>query len=289
MPAITTPDGTNLFYNDWGSGRPVVLIHGWPLDGDMWEYQTPDLVEAGFRVIAYDRRGFGRSDQPATGYNYDTLAADLKALIDRLDLKDVTLVGFSMGGGEVARYLARYGADRIRSAVLIGAVTPYLLKSDDNPDGVPAEAFAEMIDGLKADRPAFLSGFGKTFYGAGMLNFQVSSELLAWSSEVAMLASPIATLACVKAFSETDFRADMKAFTVPTMIIHGSADATVPIAASAEKAAAMIPGAVYKIYDDAPHGLFFTDKHRLNPDLVAFLKGGADLATRRTFEGKVVV
>jgi pimeloyl-ACP methyl ester carboxylesterase len=289
MPFITTPDGTNLFYNDWGSGRPIVLIHGWPLDGDMWEYQTPDLVEAGFRVIAYDRRGFGRSDQPATGYDYDTLASDLKALIDRLDLKDVTLVGFSMGGGEVARYLSRYGADRIRSAVLIGAVTPFLLKTDDNPDGVPAATFGDMIEGLKADRPAFLASFAKTFYGAGMLNFQVSAQLLAWSSEVAMLASPIATLACVKAFSETDFRPDMKAFTVPTMIIHGSADATVPIAVSAEKAAEMIPGAVYKIYEDAPHGLFFTDKHRLNPDLIAFLTGGADAASKRHFEGKVVV
>jgi non-heme chloroperoxidase len=289
MPAITTPDGVSLFYNDWGTGRPVVLIHGWPLDGDMWEYQTPDLVEAGFRVVTYDRRGFGRSDQPATGYDYDTLAADLKAVIDRLDLRDVTLVGFSMGGGEVARYLSRYGADRIRSAVLIGAVTPCLLKADDNPDGVPAETFAQMLDGLKTDRPAFLAGFARTFYGARLLNFQVSSELLAWTSDVAMLASPIATLSCVRSFAETDFRPDMAAFTVPTMIIHGSADATVPMTVSAEKTAELVPHAVFRVYEEAPHGLFFTDRHRLNPDLIAFLTGGAELASQRGFEGKVVV
>jgi pimeloyl-ACP methyl ester carboxylesterase len=285
MPHLATADGTRLFYNDWGTGRPVVLIHGWPLDADMWEYQAPDLVAAGYRVIAYDRRGFGRSDQPATGYDYDTLADDLKALMDGLDLDQATLVGFSMGGGEVARYLSRHGAARVASAVLVSAVTPCLLQGPDNPDGVPASVFAEMIEGLKTDRPNFLATFGKQFYGAGLLNFQVSNELLAWSAQVAMLASPIATMACIKAFAETDFRNDMAAFTVPTMIIHGDADATVPIDKSAALAARMIPNALFRVYEDAPHGLFFTDKHRLNPDLLVFLGGGIEAASHRKLEG----
>lgn len=285
MPHLTTADGTRLFYNDWGAGRPVVLIHGWPLDADMWEYQSPDLVAAGYRVIAYDRRGFGRSDQPATGYDYDTLADDLKAVMEELDLNEATLVGFSMGGGEVARYLSRHGAARIASAVLISAVTPCLLHGPDNPDGVPASVFAEMTEGLRTDRPNFLAAFGKQFYGAGLLNFQVSNELLAWTAGVAMLASPIATMACVKAFAETDFRGDMAAFTVPTLIIHGDADATVPIDKSAALAARMIPDALFRVYEDAPHGLFFTEKHRLNPDLLVFLEGGIEAASRRKLEG----
>lgn len=288
MPRITTADGTTLFCHDWGSGRPVVLIHGWPLDADMWEYQVPDLLDAGYRVIAYDRRGFGRSDQPASGYDYDTLAEDLKAVLDGLDLREATLVGFSMGGGEVARYLSRHGAARVASACLIASVTPCLLAGPDNPDGVPAGVFAEMIEGLKADRPAFLASFSKSFFGAGLLNFQVSSELLAWTGQVAMLASPVATLACVKAFSETDFRPDMKAFTVPTMIIHGSADAIVPAEKSAEVAARLVPNALYRLYEDAPHGLFFTDRRRLNPDLLAFLGGGVEAASRVQHSGKVL-
>lgn len=288
MAHIDAADGTRLFVNDWGSGRPVVLIHGWPLDGDMWEYQAPDLVAAGFRVVTYDRRGFGRSDQPAGGYDYDTLADDLKAVIEALDLDDVTLVGFSMGGGEVARYLSRHGAGRIAGAVLIGAVTPYLGAAPDNPDGVPASVFADMIEGLKTDRPGFLAAFGKQFYGAGMLNFQVSSELLAWTRQVAMLASPIATLACVASFSQTDFRADMAAFTVPTLILHGGADTIVPIDKSADITTRMIPDAFYRIYEGAPHGLFFTDKHRLNPDLIAFLRGGAEALSRVHHDGKVL-
>lgn len=288
MPHLDAADGTRLFYNDWGTGRPVVLIHGWPLDADMWEYQVPDLVAAGYRVVAYDRRGFGRSSQPATGYDYDTLADDLKAVLDGLALGDATLVGFSMGGGEVVRYLARHGSAKVRSAVLIGAVPPLLVKRADNPDGVDRATFDQMIEGLRADRPAFLATFGKGFYGAGLLNFQISSELLAWTSNVAMLASPIATLACVESFAETDFRADMAAVTVPTFIIHGGADATVPPAASADRMAAMLPNAVYRVYEDAPHGLFFTEKARLNRDLLAFLSDGLD-AVRREPSGKVLI
>ncbi|WP_456316363.1 alpha/beta fold hydrolase [Teichococcus vastitatis] len=207
MPFAKAPDGTEIFFKDWGSGRPVVLIHGWPLNADMWEYQAPVLASAGLRVISYDRRGFGRSGQPWSGYNYDTLADDLAAVMDHLDLRDATLVGFSMGGGEVARYLSRHGAaGRVSRAVLVSAVTPFLLRTADNPDGVDRSVFDGMIEGLQKDRPNFLATFGKQFFGAGLLTFSISSELLQWASMLALQASPKATMDCVRAFSETDFR-----------------------------------------------------------------------------------
>ncbi len=271
MPFIETGDGTRLFYKDWGSGRPVVLIHGWPLDADMWEYQQPALTEAGFRTIAYDRRGFGRSDQPWSGYDYDTFADDLKALLDRLDLADVALVGFSMGGGEIARYMARHGGARVSRAVLVSAVPPFLLKTADNPDGVDPAVFAGMIEGLKADRPHFLANFAKTFFGVGVFSSPSSSELIAWTGDLAMRASPKATVACVRAFGETDFRADMGRFTVPTLVIHGDDDQTVPIGVSGKAAAAAIPGARFVVYEGAPHAVPFTHAARLNEDLLAFL------------------
>jgi len=270
MPFIETADRTSLFYNDWGTGRPVVLIHGWPLHSDMWEYQSVFLASHGLRVIAYDRRGFGRSSQPWSGYDYDTMADDLKTILDTLDLTDVTLVGFSMGGGEVARYMRRHGGARVSKAALVSAVTPYLLRTEDNPDGVDGSVFDQMIDGLRRDRPNFLATFGKQFFGAGLLNFTVTSEILQWSLMMAMAGSPKATLDCVRAFSETDFRADMAAFRVPTLIIHGDSDATVPVGKSARVAASMISRAELKEYEGAPHGLFFTEKDRLNRDLLAF-------------------
>ncbi len=273
MPFLETADKTTLFYNDWGAGRPVVLIHGWPLDSDMWEYQSVFLASQGLRVVAYDRRGFGRSSQPWSGYDYDTLADDLKAVLDALDLHDATLVGFSMGGGEVARYMSRHGGARVAKAALIAAVTPYLVQASDNPDGVPRATFDQIIDGLRADRPNFLATFGKQFFGAGLLNFTVTSEILQWSLMMALMGSPKATLDCVRAFSETDFRRDMAAFRVPTLIVHGDADATVPIGKSGRVAAAMIPGSVLKEYAGAPHGLFFTEKDKLNQDLLAFIQG----------------
>ena len=272
MPYIQAADGTNLFYNDWGTGKPVVLIHGWPLDSDMWEYQATYLATQGLRCIAYDRRGFGRSDQPWTGYDYDTLADDLASVMEKLDLHDAALVGFSMGGGEVARYLSRHGAARVSHAALISAVTPFLLKTADNQDGVDKSVFDQMVDGLKADRPHFLAGFGKTFFGAGLLNFTVTAEILQWASMMALLGSPKATIDCVRAFSETDFRQDMRAFTMPTLIVHGASDATVPASASAERAAKMIPAAKYIEYAGAPHALTFTEKDRLNADLLAFIR-----------------
>lgn len=273
MPFFETNDHTELYYNDWGSGPPVVLIHGWPLDSDMWEYQSVFLASNGLRVIVHDRRGFGRSSQPWVGYDYGTFTDDLKALLDRLDLNDVTLVGFSMGGGEVARYMSRHGGARVAKAVLLSAVTPYLLKTSDNPEGVDRSQFDGIVEGLQKDRPNFLASFGKAFFGAGLLNFTVSTEIQQWALMMAMRGSPKATIDCVRAFSETDFRGDMGAFRVPTLVIHGDADATVPLAKSGQRAAAMVPGAQLKVYEGAPHGLFFTEKDRVNQDLLAFVRG----------------
>ena len=275
MAQIQTADGTHIHYTDWGSGPPVVLIHGWPLSADMWSDQASHLAEHGCRVIAYDRRGFGRSSQPWSGYEYDTLASDLKALMDQLDLRGATLVGFSMGGGEVARYLSRYGAERVAKAVLVSAVTPYMLKTGDNPDGVDHAVFDQILDGLSKDRPHFLAGFAKDFFGVSLLDHKVSSEMLQWSLQMAMTGSLRATIECAKAFGTTDFRPDMQAFGVPTLIIHGTADKTVPIDASARQAVAMIPGAELVEYEGEPHGLYATAKDRLGADLLQFVRTAA--------------
>lgn len=272
MAFLKTSDGTELFYNDWGAGQPIILIHGWPLDADMWSDQAVFLAEHGFRVIAYDRRGFGRSSQPWNGYDYDTLAGDLAAIIDGLSIENAVLVGFSMGGGEVARYLSRHGSARVAKAMLISSVTPYLLKTEDNPAGVDSSVFDQIIEGLQQDRPHFLSGFGAKFFGVTLLDHKVSAELLAWTLQVAMMGSLRATLECGKAFAMTDFRPDMAAFDIPTCIIHGTADKTVPIDSSARVAAGMIKGARLIEYEDEPHGLHATAKARLNQDILEFAR-----------------
>ncbi len=272
MPFIEAKDGTRIHYDDWGSGPPVVLVHGWPLDSRMWEYQAMPLVEEGLRVITYDRRGFGRSEQPWNGYDYDTLADDLSVLLDELDLQGATLVGFSMGGGEVARYLSRHGAHRVARAVLVSAVTPYLLKTEGHELGLPKAQFDGMIAALDADRPGFLAKFGKLFYGAGLISFAISDEILRWTEFLALHGSKRATNACVRAWSETDFRADLAAITVPTLVIHGDADKTVPIEISAREAVKLLPKAELREYAGAPHGLFYTEREKLNADLLMFIK-----------------
>ncbi len=261
----------NLYYEDLGKGKNVLFIHGWPLSGAMWEYQITQLPQQGLRCITYDRRGFGHSDKPVGPYDYNTLAADLKAVIDELNLEDVTLVGFSMGGGEIAKYFSLYGGAKVSKVVLISAVVPYMLKTEDNPDGVPQELFDEMGEKMTNDRPAFLEAFNKDFFGVSLLSHPVSDAFLQQSTNATMHASPIATLECAKSFSSTDFRADVVKINVPTLIIHGDADKTVPIEPTGNKSANLIPGAKYIIYEGAPHGLWFTEKERLNKDLVDFI------------------
>jgi pimeloyl-ACP methyl ester carboxylesterase len=261
-----------IFYEDWGQGKPVVLIHGWPLNHQMWEYQINDLVDSGHRVIAYDRRGFGKSSKPYGPYDYDTLADDLRALLDNLELNDVTLVGFSMGGGEVVRYISRHGSARVARIALISAITPSMLKTDENPNGVDNAVFEEMLNSMKNDRIDFLDGFGKQFFGVSLINKPVSTPLLEYYRMHGSLASPKATQECAKAFAYTNFTNDLAAIKIPTLIIHGDADKTVPIEGTAERAAKLIPNSTYIKYDGAPHGLFYTEREKLNKDLIAFLK-----------------
>lgn len=266
-----------IYYNDYGSGKPIILIHGWPLSSDMWEYQIEDLVNSGYRVITYDRRGFGKSSKPWDGYDYDTLTDDLKALIDQLYLEAVTLIGFSMGGGEVVRYFSRYYGKDVSKVVLISSVTPYMLQTDNNPDGVPQEIFDGMIEKIKQDRISFLHEFGETFFGIDLFNKPLSKPLLEYYSMLCSAASPRATVECVKSFSSTDFRNEMALINVPTLIIHGDADKTVPINPTAKHAADYIPNNNFIIYEGAPHGLFYTEKEKLNIDLLKFLSIQDDL------------
>ena len=262
-----------IYYNDYGTGKPVILIHGWPLSNEMWEYQINTLVKNGNRVIAYDRRGFGKSSKPWDGYDYDTLTDDLKALIDELKLEDITLVGFSMGGGEVVRYFSRHGGKGVNKIVLISSITPYMLKTDTNPFGVSQDTFDEMSEKMKQDRIGFLDDFGKTFFGVSWLSSGISTSLLNYYTMLCSFASPRATEECAKAFASTDFRKEMHSINVPTLIIHGDADRTVPIEATGEESVRVIANSNLIIYEDAPHGLFYTEKDRLNEDLVAFLNG----------------
>ncbi len=272
MPYVKTQDGTELYYYDWGTGAPVVLIHGWPLTSASWEAQARVLAESGFRVIAYDRRGFGRSDWPFSGYNYDTLAMDLGTILDSLNLMGATLVGFSMGGGEVARYLSKYGPTRVMRAVLIAAVTPYLLKTADNPEGVDKKVFDTMVENLIKDRPAFLQQFAQVFYGRTLVKHTVSEPFLEFTQAMALTASPKATIDLVRAWSETDFRDDLARITVPTLVIHGTGDATVPIAVAGRRTVKFLPHGELIEYDGEPHGLNATVPDRLNADLLSFLR-----------------
>lgn len=264
--------GIGICYEDHGEGRPVILIHGWPLSGAFWEKQVVVLVAAGHRVITYDRRGFGKSTRPMTGYNYDTLADDLHALITKLGLRDVALVGFSMGGGEVARYIAKYGSTRVSKAVFISSITPYLVKAKDNPEGVDGSVFEGMRQAIIADRPAFLSSFFSNFYNADVLKGKrISDQVIQYSWNVGVSASPKGTLECVSAWL-TDFRKDLASVDVPTLIIHGDSDRICPHAATASRMPKAVQGAKLVILKDAPHGLIWTHADEVNKELVAFLK-----------------
>ncbi|MER5808809.1 alpha/beta hydrolase [Streptomyces sp. NPDC002033] len=275
MPYVKVAEGNSapveLYYEDHGSGRPVVLIHGWPLNGASWERQTAALLAAGNRVVTYDRRGFGRSDQPADGYDYDTFAADLNHLLIALDLRDAALVGFSMGTGEVARYLGSYGSERISKVVMIGVVPPFLLKTEDNPAGVDGEVFKGLEEAIRADRFAFMSDFLADFYNVDVLGGQrISEQAVQASWNVAVGASAKATLDCIHALL-TDFREDVSRIDVPTLIIHGDADRTLPIDSTAVPLARRISGAELTVVPGGPHGLLWTHADEVNTALLAFL------------------
>jgi pimeloyl-ACP methyl ester carboxylesterase len=260
-----------LYYEDHGSGAPVVLIHGWPLSGRSWEFQLPALVGAGYRVITYDRRGFGSSSQPWSGYDYDTFAADLDALLQHLDVKGATLVGFSMGGGEVARYTAKYGAGRVSKIVFAAAVPPYLSKRQDNPEGALDEAaIAQFQNGVKRDRIAFIDEFTKGFFSAGG-KLQVSEAQRSYVREIASFASPKGTLDCIAAFSRTDFRGDLSKIDVPALIIHGDSDAIVPFEASGKRTHQALKGSQLAVIKGGPHGLNASHADPFNKALLEFV------------------
>jgi pimeloyl-ACP methyl ester carboxylesterase len=277
MTMVTTRDGTRLFSKELGQGRPIVLIHGWPLNCDSWDPIALALAEAGFRAILYDRRGFGRSDQPWHGYDYDTFADDLADVMAFHDVTaDAALIGFSMGGGEVARYMARHHGHGVSQAALISSVVPFLARDDSNPDGVPEATFAEMDQGMRDDRAHFMTQFFKQFFGVGLVSKPVSAEVLNWAWSMAIQAGLHPTLAAAHAFATTDFRGDMSAITVPTLIVHGTADKTVPIEATGREAARQLPHTLLIEYTDEPHGLFATQTQALAVDLITFLSGGLD-------------
>jgi len=262
----------DLYYEDHGKGMSVVLIHGWPLSGASWEKQTTALLEAGYRVITYDRRGFGNSSKPSSGYEYDTFAEDLHKLIVELDLRDTTLVGFSMGGGEVARYFGKYGNDRVNKAVFMSAIPPFLLKTSDNPAGVDGSVFEGIKKALQADRPAFLTKFFSNFYNVDILGGKlVSDEVVRLSWNIASGASAKGTLDCVSAWLE-DFRGDLKRIDVPTLVIHGDADRILPFAATGKRTHEMVKGSKLVVIKGAPHGLNWTHAEMVNSALLTFLK-----------------
>jgi non-heme chloroperoxidase len=272
MSTIKTQDGTHIYYEDWGNGPPVVLSHGWPLSADAFEDQMFFLASRGYRCIAHDRRGHGRSSQPWNGYDYNTFADDLAALIETLDLKDTILVGHSMGGGEIARYIGRHGSKRVAKAVLIAAIPPLMLKTEANPDGLPIEAFDGIRASVLADRSQFFKDFTLPFYGYNRPDAKVSEGVRESYWRQGMNGSLKATFDCIKAFSETDFTEDLKKFDVPTLIIHGDDDQIVPIGISGLLSARLVKGATLKIYSGASHGLCTTHKDQVNQDLLEFVR-----------------
>jgi pimeloyl-ACP methyl ester carboxylesterase len=274
MNRIETRDGSQLFVKTIGTGRPVVLIHGWPLSADSWDPQMMALAENGYQAIAYDRRGFGRSDQPPSGYDYNTFADDLADVMQATGAtQNVALVGFSMGGGEIARYMSRHGGKGVSQAVLVSSVVPYMLQTKDNPQGVPQSIFDEMTAEMRADFRHFFKEFFKSFYGVGYVTQPVSDEQLLWAWMTSQMAGQYATLQAATAFATTDFRVDLPSLTVPTLVIHGTSDKTVPIDATGRVVADKVPTARLIEYDGAPHAVFATQQDRLTRDLLDFLGG----------------
>ncbi|MEX5632851.1 alpha/beta fold hydrolase [Parafrankia sp. FMc2] len=275
MATVTTKDGTEIYVRDWGEGRPVVLSHGWPLNADSWEAQAFFLAAHGYRVIAHDRRGHGRSSQPWTGNDMDTFADDLATLIDHLDLHDVTLVGFSMGGGEVARYVGRHGTFRLAQLALVSAVPPFMLRTDDNPDGVPPEVFEGLRASILADRSQTYRDLADSpFFGANRAGSEVSQGVRDSFWAQGVQSSLRSTVECIEAFSATDFRPDLAAFDRPTLVVHGDDDQIVPFEVGGKRTADLVKDATLKVYEGAPHGLLATHRDRLNQDLLDFLTTG---------------
>ncbi|NVD44886.1 alpha/beta fold hydrolase [Qipengyuania atrilutea] len=273
MPHFTTRDDTHIRYKELGEGRPVILIHGWPLSSDSWDPVMMHMAENGIRAIAYDRRGFGRSDHAKSGYDYDTFSDDLADLIGHLDLTDgIGLAGFSMGGGEIARYMSRHGGEGVSAVALVSSVVPYMLKTDDNPDGVPQSTLDKMTEGMKNDYRHFFTGFFQDFYGDGWIKDKVTDEEKDWAWMTTMMSAKWATMKSAEAFGTTDFRPDLKSFTVPTLVIHGTDDRTVPIDATGRAVADAVPSARLVEYNGEPHAVFATQTDRLAKDLTEFFQ-----------------
>ncbi|QHI35106.1 Non-heme bromoperoxidase BPO-A2 [Kordia antarctica] len=275
MPFLTHETETqniDLFFEDYGHGQPVILIHGWPLSHRAWEQQVWAIVEAGYRCIAYDRRGFGDSDSPWGEYDYSTLASDLNSIISQLELKDVILVGFSMGGGEVVRYCTDYGTENLSKVALVSSIIPIVAKKDDNPNGVPQKELDGIMDALETDRVGFLKDFHKNFYNYEDNKDKISKAQLQYDWSIASYASPNATIKAAKAWAETDFRPELKNVNIPTLIVHGDADNIVPIVTAGDQAAKGIENNTYKVIKNGPHGLNLTHKHELNEILLDFFK-----------------
>lgn len=270
MSHAKTTDGTSIYFDDWGDGPPAVFVPAAYLNSQMWEYQRPFLARQGLRCIAYDRRGHGRSDRPWTGYDYDTLADDLATVLDHLDLRDVTLIGYSMGSGEVIRYLTRHGSGRVARIAFVAATAPFLAHAADNPDGIPQEVVTATIKRIRADRPRWFADNAEPFFAGA-----ASAQLTQWGVRMCIDSTPQSTSGCVESVFATDFRAEIAAITIPTLVIHGGADTSAPVHLCGRRIAELVPNARYREYAGAPHGLFVTHAEQLNRDLLEFHRTSA--------------